>query len=278
MKDQILLSTSKLLPILDEKLIELLSSLTPDEWNAQTVAKRWKVKDVASHLLDGNLRGLSITRDHYFGEQAEHIHTFGDLVSFLNDLNMIWTNATRRLSPAVLTQLLESTGKQYSAFLQTLDPDEDALLSVAWAGHQKSPNSFHIAREYTEKFLHQQQIRDAVGKPGIMIREFYYPFIHTLMFALPHTFRNVEAKAGTIVSLIVSGTVGGQWNIIKSKDGWELNTEKGDCAEAIVKIDPDTAWKLFSKSWSPDDAMDKVEIKGTESLGHQVLKMVSVMA
>lgn len=68
MKDQILLSTSKLLPILDEKLIELLSSLTPDEWNAQTVAKRWKVKDVASHLLDGNLRGLSITRDHYFGE------------------------------------------------------------------------------------------------------------------------------------------------------------------------------------------------------------------
>ena len=68
MKDQILLSTSKLLPILDRKLIELLSSLTPDEWNAQTVAKRWKVKDVASHLLDGNLRGLSITRDHYFGE------------------------------------------------------------------------------------------------------------------------------------------------------------------------------------------------------------------
>ena len=68
MEDQILLSTSKLLPILDRKLIELLSSLTPDEWNAQTVAKRWKVKDVASHLLDGNLRGLSITRDHYFGE------------------------------------------------------------------------------------------------------------------------------------------------------------------------------------------------------------------
>jgi len=44
------LQTQHLFKVLDEKLMELLPSLTQEEWNAQTVAKLWKVKDVAAHL------------------------------------------------------------------------------------------------------------------------------------------------------------------------------------------------------------------------------------
>lgn len=83
MKEEIKIKTLELFPILDNMLIELLESLTEEEWNAPTVARLWKVKDVASHLLDGNLRGLSISRDHYFGEPANHINSYQDLVSFL---------------------------------------------------------------------------------------------------------------------------------------------------------------------------------------------------
>jgi len=35
----------------------------------------------------------------------------------------------------------------------------------------------HIARKYTDKFLHQQQIRDAANKKGIMTEEFYLAFL-----------------------------------------------------------------------------------------------------
>ena len=116
------IQTLELFPILDNLLIDLLKSLTEEEWNAQTVAKKWKVKDIASHLLDGNLRALSISRDQYFGEKPENIHSYQDLVDFLNQLNMTWTNATKRLSPTVLISLLENTGKQYSDHLKTLNP------------------------------------------------------------------------------------------------------------------------------------------------------------
>jgi len=44
---------------LDQKLIELQKSLSHDEWNKQTVATKWTVKDVAAHLLDRNMRTLS---------------------------------------------------------------------------------------------------------------------------------------------------------------------------------------------------------------------------
>lgn len=150
------IQTSHLFSVLDELLIELLKSLTEEEWNAQTVAKKWTVKDIASHLLDGNLRGLSISRDHFFGEKPAAINSYRDLVNFLNQLNITWTNATKRLSPNVLIDLLETTGKQYSEHLQTLNVFENAVFSVAWAGEETSLNWFHIAREYTEKFLHQQ--------------------------------------------------------------------------------------------------------------------------
>ena len=59
-----------LLPELDKLLLTLLQSLTAAEWQAQTVAKLWTVKDVAAHLLDGNIRILSMLRDGYFGKQA----------------------------------------------------------------------------------------------------------------------------------------------------------------------------------------------------------------
>jgi hypothetical protein len=48
-----------LLRRVDERLIEMLSSLTSREWDLQTVAPLWKVRDVAAHLLDTSLRKLS---------------------------------------------------------------------------------------------------------------------------------------------------------------------------------------------------------------------------
>ena len=272
------IKTSHLFPVLDDLLIQLLKSLTEDEWNARTVAKKWMVKDIASHLLDGNLRGLSFSRDHYFGEKPENINSYSDLVDFLNQLNMTWTNATKRLSPNVIIELLESTGKEYSAHLQTLDPFEDAIFSVDWAGEETSLNWFHIAREYTEKFLHQQQIRNAVGKQALFTKELFYPFISTFMYALPHTYRNISAQKGTIVTLVVKTEIGGEWSIIRKENNWVFIESFDTEANATVKINPDDAWLLFSKGITPNDAKQKVEILGDEKLGEFALNIIAVMA
>jgi uncharacterized protein (TIGR03083 family) len=272
------IETLHLFPILDELLIELLKSLTEEEWNANTVCKKWTVKDIASHLLDGNLRGLSISRDSFFGEKPENINSYSDLVDFLNQLNMSWTSATKRLSPKVITELLENTGKQYTAHLQTLNPFENAIFSVAWAGEETSLNWFHIAREYTEKFLHQQQIRNAVNKPALLTKTLFYPFIQTFVQALPHVYKNVKAENGTIVTLIVTTEIGGEWSIIKKENNWEFIESFDVKPTSIVKISPDDAWLLFSKGMTPDDAKEKVEIIGDKYLGEIALNTVAVMA
>jgi hypothetical protein len=264
--------------VLDKLLIDLLKSLSSEEWHLPTIAKLWTVKDIASHLLDGNLRTLSFSRDNYFGEIPKNINSYADLVGYLNQLNSNWTNATKRISPNVLIELLEITGKQHSEHLQTLNPFDTAVFSVAWAGQDTSENWFHIAREYTEKFIHQQQIREAVDKQTLFTRELFYPFIDTFMFGLPHTYRNVNADTGTTVTVKVLTEIGGEWTIIKTETNWQLTQTKNIKSNSIVSIKPDTAWKLFSKGITPEQAFDKIEISGDEALGKTVLQMVSVMA
>lgn len=266
-----------LLYSLDNELIKLLNSLTPEEWNAPTIAKKWKVKDIASHLLDTTLRGLSISRDNYFGESPAGFKDYEELVAFLNRLNKDWTSATSRLSTQVLISLLKTFGKEYIDHLNILDPEAPAIFSVAWAGQETSPNWFHIAREYTERFLHQQQIRDAVGEHGLMTREYFYPFIDILIKALPHTYRNNPAKEGTTVSVIVNSDIGGRWSIIKTKTEWEFAESIAE-ADSIVSMNPDIAWKLFSKGITREEALSQVRISGNEELALTTLKMVSVMA
>ena len=43
-----------LFPVLDDKLSELLRSLSSEDWQQPTLARKWTVKDVAAHLLDGH--------------------------------------------------------------------------------------------------------------------------------------------------------------------------------------------------------------------------------
>ena len=266
-----------LLPILDDKLMHLLRSLTSEEWQQQTMAKLWKVKDVVAHLLDGNIRSLSILRDHYSGEQVS-INSYEELVFFLNNLNADWVKAMKRVSPAMLIALHQVTGKMYCAYNASLDPFAEAGFAVAWSGEKKSKNWMHIAREYTEKWLHQQQIREAVNKPALMTRELFYPFIDTFMLALPYTYRDTKAAEGTVVGVTISSSIGGNWYIKMNKGQWNLTKEKEQAPHAEIIIDPCVAWKLFSKSIRPEEVKNKVVIKGNQQLGEIALHMVSVMA
>jgi len=235
------------------------------------------VKDVVAHLLDGNIRLLSIYRDQYFGEHS-NIQSYQELVDFLNRLNADWIKAMKRVSPEMLILLHEATGKLYGDYYASLDPFAKSTFPVDWAGEKESKNWMHIAREYTEKWLHQQQIRDAVNKPGLMTRELYYPCIDTFMMALPHTFRDQTSENGTTITMTIPGEIGGSWSLSRIDATWQLSKGPHENPAAAITIDPDIAWKLFSKSIRPEQVRGKVKISGNQELGEIALSMVSVMA
>jgi len=278
MRGKIPIEVAQLFKPLEEKLISLLESLTADDWDKPTLAKLWTVKDITAHLLDGNLRALSIQRDKFFGETAPQSGGYGQLVDWLNQLNSDWVRAAKRISPEVLILLHKNTGPLTCEYFQSLDPWDEAIFAVAWAGESKSYNWMHLAREYTEKWHHQQQIREATGNPGIMTKQFFGPLINTYLLALPYTFGQVKGETGTTVRVVVSGELGGRWLLTRTLETWVLNQEEVLEADTEVEIQSDLAWKLFSKNIRYEDLSKGVKISGNENLGKVVLEMVSVMA
>jgi uncharacterized protein (TIGR03083 family) len=267
-----------LFPKLDSRLIELLRSLSADDWERQTIAPLWRVKDVAAHLLDTDLRRLSIVRDRFFGEKPQNADSWGDLVAFLNGLNADWVKAFRRVSPPVLIDLLEHTGNQVNDMYRRLDPYAEAVLPVAWAGEERSLNWFELAREYTERWHHQQQIRLAVDKPGIMERALYFPVLDTFMRALPFRYKSVPADEGALITFRITGDAGGAWFLVRRDRRWELASEPAGRLASEVEFSQEIAWRIFTKGIAKEAARPQIAVTGDRELGLHILNVVAVMA
>lgn len=267
-----------LFPKLDAKLIELLRSLSAADWERQTIAPLWRVKDVAAHLLDTNLRRLSIVRDRFFGEEPENADSWEGLVAFLNRLNADWVKACKRVSPPVLVDLLEHTGREVNEMYRGLDPYAESVLPVAWAGEERSLNWFESAREYTERWHHQQQIRLAVDRPGIMDRKLYFPVLDTFMRALPFRYRTVDADEGTLIKFRVTGDAGGAWFLIRHDGKWELASEPSGGLASEVEFSQEIAWRIFTKGIAKDAARPQITVTGDRNLGLHILNVIAVIA
>jgi len=267
---------TQLFPEVLDELLGLLSPLTAEEWQMPTACPLWSVKDVALHLLGGEVGILSRKRDGFLPGGDPRVN-WEELVALINNLNDTWVKATRRLSPRLLCDLLRLTGTQVCEYFQTLDPF--AIRGpVQWASEKPAPVWLDLAREYTERWHHQQQIRDAVGKPGLKEPRYFAPVIDAFVRALPRTYRDLQAKEGTLVALTVTGEAGGSWFIFREQDGWNLYLDAADAPTAESVIDEETAWRLFTKGVAKDEARERATIVGEATLALKALDMVSVIA
>jgi hypothetical protein len=99
------------------------------------------------------------------------------------------------------------------------------------------------------------------------------------MYALPHTYRNTPAKEGTVIKFTVSSEAGGDWFLKRSANKWELAKNLSpQKIDASVTLDPDTAWKLFTKAISPETALVASATTGDIILANPIFNMVAVMA
>jgi uncharacterized protein (TIGR03083 family) len=268
----------ELFPPLQRELMRLLQELGPEQWARPTACAGWSVQDIVAHLLDTCLRRLSFGRDGKDASPGRPIAGYADLVGYLNELNAEWVTAMRRLSPQLLIDLTDWAGPPLHRYLASLDPHATATFGVAWAGEDQSPNWFDIGREYTERWLHQQQIREAVGAPGLTTRRWLHPALDIFVRALPFSYRAVRADPQKTVELRIGGEAGGSWSLVAGPNGWQLFVGARADPTALVSLDQATAWKLFSKGLSSDRARREISISGDAALGEPILKTLAVMA
>jgi hypothetical protein len=265
-----------LLRKVDDRLIDLLCSLEASEWDLQTVAPLWKVRDVAAHLLDTALRKLSVVRDSCYVETVD-ICSPQEVITLVNRLNREGVTVYRRLSSGVLIDMMKMACEQSARFHESLDPFARAAFAVSWAGEETSLNWFDTARELTERWHHQQQIRLATNRPGIMTADLYHPVLDCFVRGLPYVYRDVDGRVGTVVLLEISGESGGQWFLSRGSTGWDLIRRSAGEFASRVTIPQALAWRLFTKGIDRDSARAQIEIEGNRDLGEKVLRLTAIV-
>lgn len=257
-------------------LIGLLRDLSEEDWLRPTVNPSWTVKDIAAHLLGGDISNLSRRRDGFRGTSIQ-ASTWDELVAGLNQLNEIWVQAARRFSPRMLIEFLEIAGSQICGYFASLN--SHAMGGpVSWAGPEPAAVWLDIAREYTERWHHQQQMRDAVGKPGLTSPMHLSPVIQTFVRAFPHSYRDVPASRGTRVRIVIFGPSGGVWSLVREAERYRLYIDVDAPAHAEVQVTEEDAWKLLSKTLDKETVMGRAGITGEGGLCRPFFDAVSVIA
>ncbi|MGH9174179.1 MAG: maleylpyruvate isomerase N-terminal domain-containing protein, partial [Vicinamibacterales bacterium] len=228
--------------------------------------------------LDTALRRLSFARDARATNQTAPM-TERAVADLVNRLNAQGVEVYGRLSPRVLLSLAEVALPQLHRYLLSLDPFAPARLPVSWAGESESQNWFDIARELTERWHHQQQIRFALDRPGIMTPTLYSPVLECFMRGLPHAYRDVDAPAGATTEITVAGDCGNTWRLQRHAGRWSLvaRAEPGPIVSRTT-MPQEIAWRVFTKGIDRSEARRQTSIEGDERIGSAVLGLTAIVA
>src|ERR671911_734349 len=122
----------------NERLLEVLRSLQRADWRRPTACLGWDVLGLAAHLIGGDFSLLSWQRDGHQGTPAPADLDESGFIEWLDDLQMEWVYAARRLSPRLVTDLRAWTDPQVLSLVAAQDPSV-VSAHVSWAGPDPVP-------------------------------------------------------------------------------------------------------------------------------------------
>jgi uncharacterized protein (TIGR03083 family) len=224
-----------------DDFLALLATLGDADWAMPTEAGRWTVKDIALHLLDDELGWLSRGRDNDRSGLLDDTGNYRQFVAALDAKNQRWVDGASGLSHRVLQDMLAWSGQQVDQYYASLNLRE--LSQVVWAGPGPVPLWFDLARVFTEWWVHQQQIRNAVRVPGSHDR-FLPVVLQTFVWAFPYQYR-AEALPGTTVQLDL-GHIGGSWILTRDARRWVLDEGSAPGPAATLRMAPQVAWRKLT--------------------------------
>ena len=204
---------------------------------------------IAGHLLGNDLGVLSRQRDEHFGTSPPKHLGEKEFIAWIDDLQLQWVEAARRISPRLIIDLLSWTGPQMVDLLAHQDPLERSAI-VEWAGPSRVPIWLNQVRELSEFWIHRQQIREALGDAADLKADLLKPILSGLRWAYPFRLDNGSAEPGDTVTIAVSGPISVEWHLVKGERGWDFQLVPEQVV-ARLSLTTDEAWRLLTNNLSP---------------------------
>jgi uncharacterized protein (TIGR03083 family) len=247
---------------------DLLGGLTDDQWLLPSPLPGWSVQDNVAHIVgtEAMLSGepgpaIEIDRD-----VNEHVRN--DIGAF----NEQWVEALRAVPPhEVLSRFRELTGARLAA-LEQMSLDEWNAESFTPAGKDTYGRFMQI--RVFDCWLHEQDIRDAVGRPG-----------HETGLAVEVVLDEMVTALGFVVGK-KAGAAPGESVTFALTDGGavvrELHVEVGERAAVVPALSGAPTVVLTmpigvmtrrcAGRVAPDELLDQITIDGDLELASKILE------
>lgn len=247
---------------------ELCSSLTPEEWAKPTDCPGWSVQDNLSHIIG--------TESSILGRPAP-THDPGTKPWIRNPIgasNEVHVDYRRSWPPEkVLSEFREVTGERMKILEGMSDAD---LEAESWTPIGQGTVRDLIAIRVMDCWVHEQDIRRAVGKPGGLDGPVAEHAFGRHSQAMPFIVgKKVAPPEGTTVVFDVKG----YGTIPVGTDGKRAGRLDSDPDTPSVKLtmDLETFNRLSCGRGEASELVDAVTIEGDDTLGRKVVEQMNFM-
>ena len=253
---------------------ELCDGLTEAEWKTPTDCPGWSVQDQVSHLA-GSETGIlgDPDPDHTPSEEAlAHTRSEqGQRNEIVVDFRRPWAGAQ------VLSDFRAKTSRRVD-FLRSRSDDDFAAEMQTPVG--QAPMSEFISVRIMDAWVHEQDIRRAVNRPGHYDSPAAAHALNRVIRAMPFVAaRRAQAPDGATVVINISGTAGRTIAIgVEGGRGRELD-QSPDAPTVRVSLDDETFGCLGCGRWNPEEVLQsgRVSIEGDTALGESIVRQMNIM-
>ena len=249
-------------------LDDLLSGLSDDEWHAHSPLEGWDVQDNVAHIIGTEEMLSGVPAPVIMIDRGARLHVRNDIGEF----NEQWIEAIRPMHPPmVLERFREITGERLAA-LGAMSQDEWDAESFTPAGKDTYGRFMQI--RVFDCWLHEQDIRDAIGRPG-----------HESGLAVDVTLDEMATALGFVVGKKAGAQPGDRVTFALTDGGAivrEFHVEVVDRAMVVDRLHlPATVvltmpvgvmTRRCAGRVGPDELRDQIVIDGDEDLAERILQ------
>ena len=230
------------------RLLDVLRSLEGADWLRPTRCPGWSVHGLGLHLLGDDLSFLSWQRDEHHGTPAPTSLDEAGFINWLDALQVEWVHAARRLSPRLVVEMLEWLN---SPVAQIVDAQDPGVIdsNVSWASKYPVPRWLDQVRELSERWIHRQQILEALGRPVDLDEDLVRPVLDGLRWAYPFHLGGVPRQPGTAVTISITGPeLVDRWTLVSDGQQWQFGAATDTAAVAGIDATTNQLWRLLTNN------------------------------
>ena len=243
----------------------LLTSLRPEEWVRPTPLPGWDVQDTVAHIIgtEAMLAGdemPTVTRD---VKGLSHVR---------NDIaaaNEVWVESLRGTEPAAVLDRFRSVTSRRAAALAAMTQDD--FDAPSWTPVGKSTYGRFMQIRLFDCWLHEQDIRDGVDRPGHEDGSAAEASVDEIERALGFVVgKRAAAPDGAAVTIELTGPVARAIHVVVDGRA-QVVRELDRPATAVLRLGSGLFVRLAGGRIDPGAHLDEIATEGDVDLAGRVV-------